>query len=77
MRPDSAEDQSQKHVVISIRERDDGTCATATLRLGEREFIGLGLSRLSAAEYGSACVGSDFAVARALHDLADRMLAVR
>jgi Domain of unknown function (DUF1876) len=62
-------------VTISVNERDGQTQATARLRLGERESVGVGLSRLSPAEHGVAGIGRELAAARALSDLARRMMA--
>ena len=62
-------------VTISVNERDGQTQATARLRLGERESVGVGLSRLSPAEHGVAGIGRELAMARALSDLARRMMA--
>jgi len=62
-------------VTISVNERDDQTRATARMRFGEKESVGVGLSRLSPAEHGVAGIGRELAVARALSDLARHMMA--
>ena len=69
---DSTPPQSENDwtVMISVREREGQTQATARLRLGDHESVGVGLSRLSPAEHGSAGTGGELAVARAVSDLA-------
>ena len=62
-------------VDISIRERDGRACATARLRIGDRESVGVGLSGLGVAEHGFSGAGRDLAVAHALSDLASRVRA--
>jgi hypothetical protein len=62
-------------VTVSVNDRDGQTQATARLRLGERESVGVGLSRLSPDEHSVAGIGRDLAVARALSDLSRRMMA--
>ena len=62
-------------VAISVVDRDGRTQATARLRCGDRECIGVGLSRLSAAEYNFEGVGTELAIARALSDLGRRLVA--
>ena len=60
-------------VTISIHEREGQSRATARLRFGDHESVGVGLSGLSPAEHGFAGVGGKLAVARALSDLARRL----
>jgi hypothetical protein len=76
MNDDTYSDSEQNWTVsISVRERDGQTCATAQLRMGDYESVGVGLSRLSPAEHGFVGVGSELAVAQALSDLARRLTA--
>lgn len=70
--PDSEADW---RVDISIRERDGRACATARLRIGDRESVGVGLSGLGVAEHGFSGAGRELAVADALSDLASRVRA--
>ena len=63
-------------VTVSVDERDGRTRATARLRLGAKESIGVGLSRLAPSEHSAAGIGRDLAIARALSDLSRRMMAV-
>jgi hypothetical protein len=74
---DSTPPQSEKDwtIMISVREREGQTRATARLKFGDHESQGVGLSRLSPAERGSAGTGSEQAVAQAVSDLARRLMA--
>lgn len=63
-------------VAVSVNERNGQTQATARLRLGQTESVGVGLSRLGPSERSAAGIGRDLAIARALSDLARRMMAV-
>jgi Domain of unknown function (DUF1876) len=62
-------------VTISVREHEGQSQATARLQFGDHESVGVGLSRLSPAERGSAGSGGELAVARALSDLARQLTA--
>jgi Domain of unknown function (DUF1876) len=62
-------------VMISVRKREGQTQATARLRFGDHESVGVGLARLGPSEYGSAGTGGALAVARAVSDLARRLSA--
>jgi uncharacterized protein DUF1876 len=62
-------------VSVSIDERDGQTRAKARLRWRDNEAVGVGLARLSPAERYVAGIGDELAVARALSDLARRMMA--
>jgi hypothetical protein len=74
---DSTRPQSENEwtVVISVRERDGQTRATARLQFGEHEAVGVGLARLGPAERGSTGTGGELAVAEAVSDLARRLKA--
>jgi hypothetical protein len=63
-------------VTVSVGEREGQTTATARLQFGGREWMGVGLSRLSPAEHGFAGTGGQRAIARALSDLARHLSAV-
>lgn len=69
----SSDSEQDWTVTISVHERDGQTRATAQLRFGDYESVGVGLSRLSPAEHGFVGVGGELAVARALSDLAHRL----
>ncbi len=74
---DSTPPQSENDwtVIISVREREGQTEATARLRFGDHESVGVGLSRLSATEHGVAGTGGELAVVRAVSDLARQLSA--
>ena len=61
-------------VEISLEERQGHASATARLRGPSRESAGSGLSRLKSHDRSVAGIGDDLAVARALADLARRMM---
>lgn len=61
-------------VTVSVKERDGSTRATARLTFGDKEAVGVGLSRLGPDERGVAGIGRELAIARALSDLARRLL---
>jgi hypothetical protein len=61
---------------ISIDEHEGHTRATARLRWRDQESVGVGLSRLNPADRDVADIGDELAVARALSDLAGRLMAV-
>jgi hypothetical protein len=69
----SPSDEIDWVVTISVHERGGQTRATARLRFGDHESVGVGLSRLSPAEHGFAGVGGELAAARALSDLARQL----
>jgi hypothetical protein len=60
---------------ISIDEYDGRTRAKARLRWRDQEAIGVGLSRVAPTDRFNAQIGDELAVARALSDLARRMMA--
>ena len=62
-------------VTVSVDERDGQTRAKARLRWRDNEAVGVGLARLSPAERYVTGIGDELAVARALSDLARRMMA--
>lgn len=72
-----ANDETQKDwaMKISIEEHGGQTRAKARLRWRDQEAVGVGLARLARSERHSAQVGDELAVARALSDLARRMMA--
>ena len=60
---------------ISIDEHDGQTRAKARLRWRDQEAVGVGLARLAPTDRYHAQIGDELAVARALADLARRMMA--
>lgn len=60
---------------ISIDEHDGQTRAKARLRWRDQEAVGVGLARLAPTDRYHAHIGDELAVARALSDLARRMMA--
>jgi hypothetical protein len=63
-------------VAISVDDPEGRTTATARLQFGGRTWVGVGLSRLGAAERGVAGAGGQLAVAGALSDLARHLMTV-
>ena len=63
-------------VGISIDEHEGNTRAKARLRWRDQESVGVGLARLNPADRNVNDIGDELAAARALADLAKRMLAV-
>lgn len=62
-------------VTVSIDESGGHTRAKARLRWRDQEAVGVGLARLGPADRYYAQIGDELAVARALSDLARRMMA--
>ena len=63
-------------VDISIDEHEGHTRANASLRWRGQESVGVGLARLNPADRNVDDIGDELAVARALADLARRLMAV-
>lgn len=59
---------------ISIDEHDGQTRAKARLRWRDQEAVGVGLARLAPTDRYHAHIGDELAAARALADLARRMM---
>lgn len=74
-------DDEQDHVhrgwvaTISIDEHAGQTRAKVRLRWRDQEAVGVGLSRLAPTDRYNSQIGDELAVARALTDLAHRMMA--
>lgn len=70
--------RTHKHwtIDVSIDEHDGHTRAKARLRWRDQESVGIGLARRNPADREVAEIGDELAVARALRDLANRLLAV-
>lgn len=66
----------QWHVDVLIDEHEERTRAKARLRLRGNELVGVGLARLSPADEPVDEIGDELAIARALSDLADQLLAL-
>lgn len=71
-------DHASKHwtVDVSIDEHDGKTRARAQLRWRDQGSVGVGLSRLDPTDRDVAEIGDELAAARALSDLARRLMAV-
>ena len=63
-------------VEVSIDEHEGRTRAKARLRWRDKESVGVGLARRNPADRNVAEIGDELAVARALTDLANRLLKV-
>ena len=63
-------------VEISIDEHEGRTRAKARLRWRDQESVGVGLARLNPADRNVDDIGDELAVARALSDLSNRLIAV-
>ncbi|MGP4057300.1 DUF1876 domain-containing protein [Mycobacterium sp. 4D054] len=63
-------------VGVSVDEQDGETRATARLVWDEREVTGVGLARRNPNDRDVPVIGDELAVARALSDLAQRLLAL-
>ena len=60
---------------MSIDEHEGHTRAKARLRWRDKESVGVGMARLNPADRNVTEIGDELAVARALSDLAKRMMA--
>jgi Domain of unknown function (DUF1876) len=71
-------DHVLKHwtVEVSIDEDEGHTRAKARLRWRDKESVGVGLARRNPADRDVTDIGDELAVARALSDLADRLMVV-
>lgn len=63
-------------VGVSVDEQDDQTRATAWLIWDERDIAGIGVTRRNPSDADVPAIGDELAVARALSDLARRLLKV-
>lgn len=63
-------------VEILIEERDERTRAKARLSWAGHDLVGVGLARLDPADEPVDRIGDELAVARALSDLANQLLAL-
>ncbi len=70
------QDQARKDwtVAVDIDEHDGRTRAKARLHWGDQAAVGIGVSRLDPRDRNVADIGDELAVARALADLARRMM---
>ena len=64
------------HVDVLIEEHDERTRAKARLSWGGKSHVGVGLARLDPADEPVAKIGDELAIARALSDLANQLLAL-
>ena len=72
----NAQPRASKHwtVDVSIDEHEGRTRAKARLRWRDQESVGVGLARRNPADRDVTDIGDELAVARALSDLARRLL---
>ena len=75
---DQQPDQVRKDwtVAVDIDEHDGHTRAKARLHWRDQAAVGVGVSRLNPRDRNVADIGDELAVARALSDLARRLMAV-
>lgn len=65
-----------RQIDLMIEEQDERTRAKARLVWAGKKFVGVGLSRLDPADEPVAQIGDELAVARALFDLAEQLMAL-
>ena len=63
-------------VDVAIEEHEERTRAKARLSWAGRDFVGVGLARLDPADEPVARIGDELAIARALSDLSNQLMAV-
>lgn len=63
------------HIDVLVEERDEKTRAKARLSWQGKTLVGVGLARLDPADEPVTAIGDELAVARALSDLANQLLA--
>lgn len=72
----SDDDTKTCRVDVLIEEHEERTRAKARLSWAGKKFVGIGLARLDPADEPVAKIGDELAIARALSDLADQLLAL-
>ncbi len=74
----TSDDESAKtcHIDVLIEERDERTRAKARLSWEGQPLVGVGFARLDPADPPVAKIGDELAIARALSDLANQLLAL-
>jgi Domain of unknown function (DUF1876) len=63
-------------VDVLIEEHEERTRAKARLSWAGRDFVGVGLARLDPADEPVARIGDELAIARALSDLSNQLMAL-
>lgn len=63
-------------VEVVIEEHEERTRAKARLSWAGRDFVGIGLARLDPADEPVAQIGDELAIARALSDLSNQLMAL-
>ncbi len=61
---------------VLIEEHEERTRAKARLAWAGRDFVGIGLARLDPADEPVARIGDELAIARALSDLSNQLMAL-
>ena len=72
----NGDDAKTCQVDVVIEELDERTRAKARLSWADKQYVGVGLSRLDPADEPVAQIGDELAIARALCDLADQLFAL-
>ncbi|OBG25472.1 DUF1876 domain-containing protein [Mycobacterium sp. E3198] len=63
-------------VDVVVEEHEERTRAKARLAWAGRDFVGVGLARLDPADEPVARIGDELAIARALSDLSNQLMAL-
>ncbi|ORW34302.1 hypothetical protein AWB91_01745 [Mycobacterium paraense] len=72
----TGDDTKTCRVDVSIEEHEERTRAKARLSWAGRDFVGIGLARLDPADEPVARIGDELAIARALSDLSNQLMAL-
>ncbi|MGZ4509775.1 MAG: DUF1876 domain-containing protein [Mycobacterium sp.] len=72
----NGDDAKTCQVDVVIEELDERTRAKARLSWADKQYVGVGLSRLDPADEPVVQIGDELAIARALSDLADQLFAL-
>ncbi|SPM27742.1 DUF1876 domain-containing protein [Mycobacterium terramassiliense] len=73
---DKGDDAKNCQIDVLIEEHEERTRAKARLSWAGRDFVGVGLARLDPADVPVARIGDELAIARALSDLSNQLMAV-
>jgi hypothetical protein len=74
-REDAVNEAKRWNIAINIDEHEGRTRAKARLQTRDGERVGVGTARLNPADHDVPEIGDELAVARALTDLGDQLLA--
>lgn len=70
------DDTKTCQVDVVVEEHEERTRAKARLPWAGRDFVGVGLARLDPADEPVARIGDELAIARALSDLSNQLMAL-